>query len=67
VIPTITSGPIHAAVLAIAETFAAEIAGPQLGRSAFSLGRPIEGPGLGTELLPSVFDRRDIHRLRTEL
>jgi pyridoxine 4-oxidase len=32
VIPAITSGPIHAAVLAIAETFAAEIAGPLLGR-----------------------------------
>jgi pyridoxine 4-oxidase len=30
VIPAITSGPIHAAVLAIAETFAAEIAGPLL-------------------------------------
>ena len=30
VIPTITSGPIHAAVLAIAETFAADIAGPLL-------------------------------------
>jgi pyridoxine 4-oxidase len=28
VIPTIPSGPIHAAVLAIAETFAAEIAKP---------------------------------------
>jgi pyridoxine 4-oxidase len=27
VIPTITSGPIHAAILAIAETFAAEVAG----------------------------------------
>lgn len=31
VIPAITSGPVHAAVLAIAETFAAEIAGPLLG------------------------------------
>jgi hypothetical protein len=31
VIPSITSGPIHAAVLAIAETFAAEIAGGALG------------------------------------
>jgi pyridoxine 4-oxidase len=30
VIPAITSGPVHAAVLAIAETFAAEIAGPLL-------------------------------------
>jgi len=30
VIPAITSGPIHAAVIAIAETFAAEIAGPGL-------------------------------------
>jgi pyridoxine 4-oxidase len=30
VIPAITSGPIHAAVLAIAETFAAEIGGPLL-------------------------------------
>ena len=30
VIPTITSGPVHAAVLAIAETFAADIAGPLL-------------------------------------
>jgi pyridoxine 4-oxidase len=30
VIPAITSGPIHAAVIAIAETFAAEIAGPLL-------------------------------------
>jgi choline dehydrogenase-like flavoprotein len=30
VIPSITSGPIHAAVLAIAETFAADIAGPLL-------------------------------------
>jgi pyridoxine 4-oxidase len=30
VIPSITSGPVHAAVLAIAETFAAEIAGPRL-------------------------------------
>jgi pyridoxine 4-oxidase len=30
VIPSITSGPIHAAVLAIAETFAAEVAGPLL-------------------------------------
>jgi pyridoxine 4-oxidase len=30
VIPTITSGPIHAAVLAIAETFSADIAGPLL-------------------------------------
>lgn len=30
VIPTITSGPIHAAVLAIAETFATDIAGPKL-------------------------------------
>ena len=32
VIPTITSGPIHAAVLAIAETFAADILAPRLGR-----------------------------------
>jgi pyridoxine 4-oxidase len=32
VIPVIPSGPIHAAVLAIAETFAADIAGPILGR-----------------------------------
>jgi pyridoxine 4-oxidase len=31
VIPAITSGPIHAAVIAIAETFAADIAGPELG------------------------------------
>jgi hypothetical protein len=30
VIPAITSGPVHAAVLAVAETFAAEIAGPLL-------------------------------------
>jgi pyridoxine 4-oxidase len=30
VIPSITSGPIHAAVLAIAETFAADVAGPRL-------------------------------------
>jgi pyridoxine 4-oxidase len=30
VIPAITSGPVHAAVLAIAETFAAEIAAPSL-------------------------------------
>jgi pyridoxine 4-oxidase len=30
VIPSITSGPVHAAVLGIAETFAAEIAGPLL-------------------------------------
>jgi choline dehydrogenase-like flavoprotein len=30
VIPSITSGPVNAAVLAIAETFAAEIAGPRL-------------------------------------
>ena len=30
VIPTITSGPVHAAVLAIAETFAGAIAGPLL-------------------------------------
>jgi L-alanine-DL-glutamate epimerase-like enolase superfamily enzyme len=29
--------------------------------------RPMEGSGLGTELLPSVFDRRDLHRLRVEL
>jgi galactonate dehydratase len=29
--------------------------------------RPMEGPGLGTELLPSVFDRGDLHRLRVEL
>jgi galactonate dehydratase len=29
--------------------------------------RPMEGPGLGTELLPSVFDRKDLHRLRVEL
>jgi pyridoxine 4-oxidase len=32
VIPAITSGPIHAAVLAIAETFAADVAGPLLKR-----------------------------------
>ncbi|MGA2399706.1 MAG: GMC family oxidoreductase N-terminal domain-containing protein [Steroidobacteraceae bacterium] len=31
VIPSITSGPIHAAVLAIAETFATEVAGAALG------------------------------------
>jgi pyridoxine 4-oxidase len=31
VIPAITSGPIHAAVLAIAETFAVDIAAPELG------------------------------------
>jgi pyridoxine 4-oxidase len=31
VIPSITSGPVHAAVLAIAETFAAEVAGPKFG------------------------------------
>lgn len=30
VIPSITSGPVHAAVLAIAETFAAEVAAPDL-------------------------------------
>jgi pyridoxine 4-oxidase len=30
VIPSLTSGPVHAAVLAIAETFAAEIARPLL-------------------------------------
>jgi pyridoxine 4-oxidase len=30
VIPAITSGPVHAAVLAIAETFAAQIGGPLL-------------------------------------
>jgi len=30
VIPAIPSGPIHAAVLAIAETFAADIAPPRL-------------------------------------
>jgi len=30
VIPAITSGPVHAAVLAIAETFAADIAGAKL-------------------------------------
>jgi pyridoxine 4-oxidase len=30
VVPAITSGPVHAAVLAIAETFAAEIAAPSL-------------------------------------
>jgi pyridoxine 4-oxidase len=30
VIPSITSGPVHAAVLAIAETFAAEVAAPLL-------------------------------------
>jgi galactonate dehydratase len=29
--------------------------------------RPMEGPGLGTELLPSVFERKDLHRLRVEL
>jgi pyridoxine 4-oxidase len=36
VIPSITSGPIHAAVLAIAETFAAEVGGtkPAVSRSA---------------------------------
>jgi pyridoxine 4-oxidase len=32
VMPAITSGPIHAAVLAIAETFAADVAGPLLKR-----------------------------------
>jgi galactonate dehydratase len=26
---------------------------------------PMQGPGLGTELKPGVFDRRDIHRLRS--
>jgi pyridoxine 4-oxidase len=31
VIPVITSGPIHAAVIAVAETFAADIARPCLG------------------------------------
>ena len=31
VIPSITSGPIHAAVLAIAETFAAQVGGLELG------------------------------------
>jgi pyridoxine 4-oxidase len=30
VIPAITSGPVHAAVIAVAETFAADIAGPLL-------------------------------------
>jgi pyridoxine 4-oxidase len=34
VIPAITSGPVHAAVLAIAETFAADLAATQLGISA---------------------------------
>jgi len=29
--------------------------------------RPMEGPGLGTELLPSVFSRKDLHRRRVEL
>jgi len=29
--------------------------------------RPMEGPGLGTELLPSLFERSDLHRLRVEL
>jgi galactonate dehydratase len=29
--------------------------------------RPMEGPGLGTELLPSVFDRGDVHRARVDL
>jgi L-alanine-DL-glutamate epimerase-like enolase superfamily enzyme len=28
---------------------------------------PIEGPGLGTELLPEVFQRSDLRRRRTEL
>ncbi|MDB6087826.1 MAG: dehydratase, partial [Gammaproteobacteria bacterium] len=28
---------------------------------------PMEGAGLGTELLPSVFDRKDVHRRRVEL
>ncbi|HXC78208.1 MAG TPA: mandelate racemase/muconate lactonizing enzyme family protein [Candidatus Acidoferrum sp.] len=28
---------------------------------------PMEGTGLGTELLPSVFNRRDVHRRRVEL
>lgn len=27
---------------------------------------PMEGPGLGTELLASVFERSDVHRLRSE-
>ena len=29
--------------------------------------RPMDGPGLGTELLPSVFDRGDVHRARVDL
>jgi galactonate dehydratase len=29
--------------------------------------RPMDGPGLGTELLPGVFDRQDLHRRRSEL
>ncbi len=28
---------------------------------------PMEGPGLGTELLPDVFSRKDLHRRRVEL
>jgi len=29
--------------------------------------RPLEGPGLGTELLPAVFERSDLHVRRTSL
>jgi L-alanine-DL-glutamate epimerase-like enolase superfamily enzyme len=29
--------------------------------------RPMEGPGLGTDLLPDVFQRKDLHLRRTEL
>jgi len=29
--------------------------------------RPMEGVGLGTELLPGVFNRSDVHRRRVEL
>jgi L-alanine-DL-glutamate epimerase-like enolase superfamily enzyme len=28
---------------------------------------PMEGPGLGTELLPGVFSRKDLHTCRVEL
>ncbi len=28
--------------------------------------RPMEGAGLGTDLLPSVFNRKDVHRRRAE-
>jgi hypothetical protein len=29
--------------------------------------RPMEGPGLGTDLLPAVYDRTDFSRRRTAL